>query len=76
MTLEKEREKRKNKSDQNLSDEQNIVGVEKTERKEFLTREKVIRILKEIEKRKRKKKSRFYRIKYWIKNKMKIVMKK
>lgn len=79
ITLEREREKRKNRSDQNLSAEKDIVGKENNQKKGILTKEKVILILKEIEKRKRKNKSRFYRIKDWVKNKLslaKFIMKK
>ena len=65
ITFQKEKYNKKYKIGMNSCSEKNI---DKSERKEILTKVKIIRILKEIEKRKNRRKGPFYRIKNCIKS--------
>ena len=64
INFDKVKYKIKHKIDKNSSFE----NLDQNEKKEILTKDKVIRILKEIEKRRNRRKSRFYRIKDFFKN--------
>ena len=77
INLEKEKYKSKYKNYHNPSVDKNL---HQNEKKEILTKEKVIRILKELEKRRNRRKNRFYRLKDFIKSMLicfvKFIMKK
>ena len=65
INFEKEKYKRKYEIDQSSSVDKYL---NKNEKKEILTKEKVIRILKELEKRRNRRKSRFFKIKNFFKS--------